>query len=418
MTTIVTFLGDRGLYETKYSFGDRDQSYTGGVFAEALVQFCEFDRMIVCVTAQAKLNTWSKLVNLHSDPRIQALDIPTGMNTGEMWQTFEIIAAEIPEGESVIFDITHGLRSLPFLVFLFAAYFKAAKNVSIEAIYYGALDLKNAEGIAPVIDLSEFISMIDWITATTRFTEMGNGQALVDLLRNEIPSAEELGERPDLSDLSVSLENTASAIETISLALSITRPIEVMASAAKLEATLKCSADAFGQRARPFQLLSDRVVAEYGQFALERPIQKEAIRQNLEIQRETIEWYIERNYIVQALTLAREWIVSLVAYWFDLDILDYKGSREPIEDALHRLRHKFHGRGRGFVSRESSYFDKLVDLSNARAIATLWKELANLRNDLAHCGMNKQPMLATNIRESAMGIGRSLIDIERSFIDS
>ena len=62
-----------------------------------------------------------------------------------------------------------------------------------------------------------------------------------------------------------------------------------MASAAKLEATLKRSADAFGQRARPFQLLSDRVVAEYGQFALERPIQKEAIRQNLEIQRETIE---------------------------------------------------------------------------------------------------------------------------------
>jgi hypothetical protein len=58
MTTIVTFLGDRGLRETKYKFGDRDKSYTGGVFAEVLVQFCEFDRMIVCVTAQAKLSTW------------------------------------------------------------------------------------------------------------------------------------------------------------------------------------------------------------------------------------------------------------------------------------------------------------------------------------------------------------------------
>jgi hypothetical protein len=45
-------------------------------------------------------------------------------------------------------------------------------------------------------------------------------------------------------------------------------------------------------------------------------------------------------------------------------------------------------------------------------------ELANLRNDLAHCGMNKKPMLATNIQEKAMGIGRSLIDIEKSFIDS
>ncbi|ELS34191.1 MULTISPECIES: TIGR02221 family CRISPR-associated protein [Pseudanabaena] len=416
MTTVVTFLGDRGLLETKYRFGDHAQSYTGGVFAEALVQFCEFDRMIVCVTEKAKLNTWSKLVNLHSDPRIQALDIPTGIDTSEMWQTFEIIAAEIPEGESVIFDITHGLRSLPFLVFLFAAYFKAAKNVTIKSIYYGALELRAGE-IAPVIDLSEFISMIDWITATTRFTEMGNGQALVDLLRNEMPTTEELRDRPDWSDLSGSLENTASAIETISLALSITRPIEVMASASKLEATLKRSADAFGQRARPFQLLSDRVVAEYGQFALERPIQKDVIRQNLEIQRETIEWYIERNYIVQALTLAREWLVSVVAYWFDLDILDYRGSREPIEDALHRLRHKFHPKGREFVSKGNGYFDELVDLPNARAIATLWKELANLRNDLAHCGMNKRPMLATKMRECAMGIGRSLIDIEKSLLD-
>jgi hypothetical protein len=93
MTTIVTFLGDRGLFETKYRFGDRTQFYTGDVFAEALVQFCEFDRMIVCVTEKAKLNTWSKLVNLQNDPRVQALDIPTGMDTGEMWQTFEIIAA-------------------------------------------------------------------------------------------------------------------------------------------------------------------------------------------------------------------------------------------------------------------------------------------------------------------------------------
>ena len=119
---------------------------------------------------------------------------------------------------------------------------------------------------------------------------------------------------------------------------------------------------------------------------------------------------------MQALTLAREWLVSVVAYWFDLDILDYKGSREPIEDALNRLRHKFYGRGRRFVSRESVYFDELVYLPNAREIATLWMELANLRNDLAHCGMNKQPMVATKMRDCAMGIGRSLIDIERTFV--
>lgn len=100
MTTIVTFLGDRGLLETKYSFGDRTQFYTGGVFAEALAQFCEFDRMIVCVTEKAKLNTWSKLVKFHSDPRIQALDIPTGIDTGviqhQIWRYRSALLGEAP----------------------------------------------------------------------------------------------------------------------------------------------------------------------------------------------------------------------------------------------------------------------------------------------------------------------------------
>jgi hypothetical protein len=32
--------GDRGLFETKYRFGDRTQFYTGGVFAEAFVLIC------------------------------------------------------------------------------------------------------------------------------------------------------------------------------------------------------------------------------------------------------------------------------------------------------------------------------------------------------------------------------------------
>ena len=59
MIKIITFLGDRGAMETKYKF--QDKVYTGGIFAEALHQFCEYDQMLVCVTEKAKANTWSVL---------------------------------------------------------------------------------------------------------------------------------------------------------------------------------------------------------------------------------------------------------------------------------------------------------------------------------------------------------------------
>ena len=188
---IITFLGDRGARQTTYIHNQKE--YVGGVFAEALRQFCEYNTMLVCVTERARENTWPVLEAL-GDSRIKPIDIPTGRSTEEMWQTFKIIAEQVNENDHVIFDITHGLRSLPFLVFLFAAYLKAAKNVTIDAIYYGALELGNSKtGIpAPVIDLSEFVSMIDWLTATDQFIKTGNGKSLANLLLNGNTELQEL----------------------------------------------------------------------------------------------------------------------------------------------------------------------------------------------------------------------------------
>ena len=94
--------------------------------------FCDYERMLVCVTAEAEKMGWDALqVALGHSPKATKVNIPTGENTDEIWEIFNIISSLIHEGESVTFDITHGLRSLPFLVFLFAAYLKTAKHVRI-----------------------------------------------------------------------------------------------------------------------------------------------------------------------------------------------------------------------------------------------------------------------------------------------
>ena len=89
---IITFLGDRGALQTTYTHNGNE--YVGGVFAEALRQFCEYDTMLVCVTERAKENTWPVLEAL-GDSRIKPIDIPTGRSTEEMWQTFKIIAEQV-----------------------------------------------------------------------------------------------------------------------------------------------------------------------------------------------------------------------------------------------------------------------------------------------------------------------------------
>jgi CRISPR-associated Csx2 family protein len=399
-TKIITFLGK---YRIQTTYLYKDLPYDGEVFAQALRKFCEYDIMLVCVTEEAKKNTWPVLEVL-KDERIQPIDIPTGRNTEEMWETFKLITQYVDEGDRVIFDITHGLRSLPFLVFLFAAYLKAAKNVTIEAIYYGALELGNKnEGIpAPVIDLSEFVSMIDWLTATTRFVEIGDGQALASLLKSAMPSSIELRDIPSTRPIKDNLKRSAEAIENISLALSVTRPIETMRSATELEQILQQAAPSFANRAKPFSLLSDKVIQEYGQFALSKPEDEAALGENLRLQFQMVKWYIERNQLVQAVTLGREWLVSILALRFGEPMFDHPNGRKYVEAAFNNAVEKNKPHPRPIT--DSRCDAQFAALSEAGELASVWSKMTELRNDIAHVGMNLKPQDAANLKKKASSL--------------
>jgi CRISPR-associated DxTHG motif protein len=402
-TKIITFLG-KYPPTTKIIYAYGDKTYEGEVFAVALRQFCQYDTMLVCVTEEAKANVWPVLEAL-GDFRIKPINIPTGRTTEEMWETFRIITERIDEGDRVIFDITHGLRSLPFLVFLFAAYLKAAKNVSIEAIYYGALELSDSKnGIpAPVIDLSEFVSMIDWLTATTRFIKIGDGQPLASLIESAIPSSKELKNDPKTRPLRDQLKKSAEAIKTISLALSLTRPIETMESATKLEETLRQATTSFTERAKPFSLLSDKVVQEYGQFALNNPKDTTTLADNLSLQLQMIHWYIQRNKIVQAVTLSREWLVSVLVLNFGLGehMFDLKKGRDYAEKALNNATENRKPDGKRREITRGGCDEQFEALSQADELVKVWGTMTELRNDIAHCGMNCQPKTAAKLKEKA-----------------
>lgn len=417
-TKIITFLG-KSPKETIYSY--KDNTYKGQVFAEALRQFCEYDSMLVCVTEEAKASSWPVLEAL-GDSRIKPVDIPTGKTTEEMWDIFKNVTNYVDEGDRVIFDITHGLRSLPFLVFLFAAYLKSAKNVEIQAIYYGAFELgdSNKNIPAPVIDLSEFVSMIDWITATTRFVEIGDGQALANLLKASIPSGIELRDNPLVRPLRDQLKKSSEAIETISLALSITRPIETMESATKLEETLKQAESSFSQRAKPFSLLAEKVVKEYGQFALKNPKEITYFRENLKLQLEMIKWYLDRNQVVQAATLAREWLVSVLVLRFGLEqqMFDNNKGRKYVENALNKAaveNRKDQDKPREITpSRCDEMFENLPE---AKDISNVWDKMTQLRNDIAHVGMNLHPQKAVKLKEKAVSLYEELKNLETYYLN-
>jgi CRISPR-associated Csx2 family protein len=396
---IITFLGAAPATSTTiYAFKDEnggEKKYDGKVFPEALRQFYgedKYDLMLVCLTEKAKAVNWSVLEAL-KDPKIQAVDIPTGNNTAEMWQIFTIITGYIERGDRVIFDITHGLRSLPFLVFLFAAYLKTAKQVIIEAIYYGAFDLKSENnGIAPVIDLSEFVSMIDWIVASNQFVETGDARQLSKLLNPN-------------SDNSGANYKAAKTLFDVSFATLLCRPIELGKLADALAKDLLEAEQQQPNRVVPFEMLRQQVTQIFSSFV--GNLDKNAL-EALQAQFQLIHWYHNNNRIIEAMTLAREWLLASVNYKLEGSVdIDNRYTREDINEALWEI-------SQNTPPRElTDYGKKIHQWPEKRQLIAVWNKVRTLRNTLDHAGYERHAPNPSKIVQNANQAIASLSELAK-----
>jgi CRISPR-associated DxTHG motif protein len=393
MRKIIAFLGKLKPDAALMTYDIDGQRYEAKVFAQALYQYEIFDQMLVFVTDDAKESAWPVLAALQDD-RIRPIRIPVGEDNQQMWDIFEIVIKHIEAGDELVFDITHGLRSLPFLSFLFSAYAKFAKKAEIRAVYYGALELTK-NGITPVLDLSRFVQMFDWMNAASRFADLGDSRALSDLLRSEIPPHHELAVNTEARQLRKGLEKTAAELEKMSTALLLARPLEVLEKSADLSSRLKDAGISSHKAVLPFQTVKDKIITEYSQFA-----KGDDQWQNLSKQLRLVEWYVDRDYTIQAATLAREWVVSVLVFKFNRVMLN-KDDRKAVEDALNNINHK---ESKASSERPSHDAEQVMgmlkgwpaDLFNA--LINLWESLRNLRNDIAHVGMNDQEVTGNSLR--------------------
>ena len=125
---------------------------------------------------------------------------------------------------------------------------------------------------------------------------------------------------------------------------------------------------------------------------MEKPLKPENLKANLKHQLGMIRWYLDREQTIQAATLAREWMVSVLVVHFGKELLA-RQDREEIENAL---------KNAAALSRSShrtvtlGQTDALyAELPQADELTALWSKLTLVRNDLAHAGMreNAQPAI-------------------------
>lgn len=394
----LTFLGT-GRYEpTTYVWRDagREQSYQTHLLPEAVARIFKPEQLIVFVTPQAREHEHFRTLRERLGEGLRSVDIPEGKSEEELWQIFDACISAVREGEEILLDVTHAFCSLPLIVFTVAAYLRRAKGVAINRLVYGAYEARDDQNRSPIFDLTPLLDLLDWLSGAEALLLRSDANALAERLDN---THRRLWKERVGNTLPQRLQVVAAMLRNLSRALHLSRPLEVMQVAERLLPLLDEVAAEAKRWAKPFAAILEQVRADVAGLAHAKPTLLD--QENLRRQLALIEHYLERNLAVQAITLAREWLVSWACYqrgegdWLAL------GDRKVAENALGQAAaHK-----RGEAIEVPGWFARLPQAEQA---ADTWNWPSNLRNDLAHCGMRASPTPGQSIEQQAKEIPRRL----------
>lgn len=124
--------------------------------------------------------------------KIKGIVIKYGLNRDEIFENFDIIIKLEEEFNDedeyeVILDITHSFRSTAFWMFLVMTYLTDVSNKKIKIIEvtYGMFEAKKGKSDpSPIILLSSFLEILNWIKGASELKQYGNSYYILNELKD------------------------------------------------------------------------------------------------------------------------------------------------------------------------------------------------------------------------------------------
>lgn len=398
---LLTFLGTGNYQSTTYVWDGKE--CTTEFAPVASCHFLQPQQLIIFVTSDARGTHLGKLTSqLPEGVSVVALDIPTGQNEKELWEIFSAVAGTVSPKEEVAFDITHGLRSFPLIGLLAAAFLRSGFNVKVQAVLYGGYDVRDkSANRTPMFDLTPMLTLLEWAVAADRFNRTGDSRYLASIIKEFRPRLAQVAKDSNLPlDDVGGLGNLAGALTSISHSLQLIRPRDIAEQIARLPNTIENAKPAleWAVDVSPLSLLLGQIVENYTPLGLEDPYEKP--REFLHQQRRLIDFYIQREQWVQAITLAREWMVNW--FMFHLGFHDFASEdrRQGVESVINTEARN----AREQRDYQPVFLNRVPEVLSA---LDLWGRIIQVRNDIDHAGFRKNPADA----ESLIGNIRKLVQL-------
>jgi len=417
---MLTFLGTNDYLPCNYSLNGRKVNNVRFIQEAIAHLFCkdwsEEDRIIVFLTEDAKNINWvdnghkdrdgkplqrkglkNTLNSLNLNAKIIAKDIPRGRSENEIWKIFDDTSNQINDGDEVIFDITHGFRSLPLLAIIILNYVRVLKNARISGVYYGAVEslgtihdiekmyIKDRD--APIFDLTPFIYLFDWTSAIDDFLTYGDARYINKLTKEEIsPILKDTKGKDEnaqnLRKLGIKLEKFTESIQT-SRGLGIIKDFDFD----NLRRLININEKSI---IKPINPLLDRISNKTKNF------------NNKDVKNgyAAVEWCIKHNLIQQGYTLLQETMISeVVIKHFGENEIAKKNERELVSQAINIKNREIPEDEWGEIAKSNK--DDVQRIMNGldNDFVKIYDSVTQYRNDINHGGFKDNPSKPGDIKK-------------------
>ncbi|HOJ95507.1 MAG TPA: TM1812 family CRISPR-associated protein [Methanospirillum sp.] len=367
---------------------------------EAIFHLYKPDEMIICLSDPKAAGIASTL-EARNIP-VHKLWIPFGTDESQLWDIFGIICNAVRDKEDILFDITAGCHSLPFMTFLAASYLRSVRSVSIAGVIYAPVT--GDDGFCRFVDLMPLMNILDWISGVEAFIRYVDAEPMYRLLHDLQGNIHRSGEDPNPP---VRLTSWASLLWQFSDAVRLARPVDALYAASGAFHDI----DGINEELNRFAPHLIPVLAVTGgllELAAE-PDMAQSMSEYVRKQIRLIAFQLEKGLFLQAVTLGREVLITLYMIRMCLDS-DWRDA-----DVRHEVSRTLTGGSLAMQNRpyeKTRYSDDLIRYPDWKELVLIWTRISDLRNNLAHCGMNLRDDSVRSIRKRASDI---LSDIERFF---
>jgi len=311
---------------------------------------------------------------------VRKIWIPEGTGGDELWETFTLLGRTAEEGEEILFDITGGCHAIPFLISLLASYLREIRHARIAGMVYAGNP--DEVGMRHFIDLKPLMGVTDWISGMKALT----GHTDATLIRRHLSGLQAELHRTRPEDRPpVRIAGWAHLIGTFTHAVRLSRPTDALYAAWGIIRDLPLVREEIARFAPALTpVLSD--MESIGHIGAPPP-EGGITPGYLLVQLDLIRYQIEKGFDIQAATLSREWLISCVMIllgigeqWLDPEI------RHTVSRTLTGAALTLQGK----EAEDTQYTSSFLKEPAYQDMVRIWVRTSDLRNDLAHCGMNRR----------------------------